>query len=39
VLAALLLGFVGMVVFGRRAVRAQEDQPLSPADLEAASVE
>jgi NCS1 family nucleobase:cation symporter-1 len=39
VLAALLIGFVGMVVFGRRAVRAQEDQPLSPADLEAASVE
>src|SRR5215211_651311 len=39
VLAALLIGFVGMLLFGRRAVRAQEDQSLSSADLEAASVE
>jgi nucleobase:cation symporter-1, NCS1 family len=36
VLAALLIGFVGMILLGRRAVRAQEDQPLSPADQEAA---
>jgi hypothetical protein len=34
-----LIGFVGMLVLGRRAVRAQEDQPLSPSDLEAASIE
>jgi nucleobase:cation symporter-1, NCS1 family len=39
VLAALLIGFVGIFVFGRRAVRAQEDQPLSSGDLEAASIE
>ena len=39
VLAALLIGFVGILVFGRRAVRAQEDQPLSSGDLEAASIE
>jgi hypothetical protein len=39
VLAALLIGFVGMLVLGRRAVRTQEDQPLSPADLEAATIE
>jgi nucleobase:cation symporter-1, NCS1 family len=36
VLAAVLIGFVGMILLGRRAVRAQEDQPLSPADQEAA---
>jgi nucleobase:cation symporter-1, NCS1 family len=36
VLAALLIGFVGMILLGRRAVRAQEDNPLSPADQEAA---
>jgi nucleobase:cation symporter-1, NCS1 family len=36
VLAALLIGFVGMILLGRRAVRAQEDDPLSPADQEAA---
>ena len=39
VLAALLIGFVGMLVLGRRAVRTQEDQPLSPVDLEAATIE
>jgi NCS1 family nucleobase:cation symporter-1 len=39
VLAALLIGFFGMLLFGRRAVRNQEDQPLSEADLEAAAVE
>ena len=39
VLAALLIGFVGILLFGRRAVRAQEDQPLSSGDLEAASIE
>jgi nucleobase:cation symporter-1, NCS1 family len=39
VLAALLIGFLGMLLFGRRAVRIQEDQPLSSADLEAAAVE
>jgi NCS1 family nucleobase:cation symporter-1 len=36
VLAALLIGFVGMILLGRRAVRAQEDNPLSPADQEVA---
>ena len=36
VLAALLIGFVGTILLGRRAVRAQEDQPLSAADQEAA---
>src|SRR5215204_3450686 len=39
VLAALLLGFVGTLVLGRRTVRAQEDQPLSNADQEAATAE
>jgi hypothetical protein len=39
VLAALLIGFVGMLVLDRRAVRAEEDQPLSAADLEAATIE
>jgi nucleobase:cation symporter-1, NCS1 family len=37
VLAALIIGFVGMLLFDRRAVRAQEEKPLSPADLEAAA--
>jgi nucleobase:cation symporter-1, NCS1 family len=36
VLAALLIGFVGMILLGRRTVRAQEDQPLSAADQDAA---
>jgi nucleobase:cation symporter-1, NCS1 family len=36
VLAALVIGFLGMLVFGRRAVRVQEEQPLSAADQEAA---
>jgi nucleobase:cation symporter-1, NCS1 family len=36
VLAALLIGFVGMILLGRRTVRAQEDQPLAPADQDAA---
>ena len=39
VLAALLIGFVGTLVLGRRAIRAEEDQPLSAADLEAATIE
>jgi purine-cytosine permease-like protein len=39
VLAALLIGFLGMLLLGRGAVRTQEDQPLLPADLEAATVE
>jgi NCS1 family nucleobase:cation symporter-1 len=39
VLAALLIGFLGMLLFGRGAVRTQEDQPLLSADLEAATVE
>ena len=39
VLAALLIGFLGMLLFGRRAVRTQEDQPLLPAALEVATVE
>src|SRR4029453_10025013 len=34
VLAALVIGFVGTLLLGRRAVRAQEGKPL--ADLEAA---
>jgi hypothetical protein len=34
VLAALLIGFVGTVVLGRRTIRAQEDKPLSAADLD-----
>jgi hypothetical protein len=39
VLAALVIGFVGTLLLGRRTVRAQEDQPLAAADLEAAVVE
>jgi hypothetical protein len=39
VLAALVIGFVGTLVLGRRPVRAQEDMPLSAADLEAVAVE
>jgi nucleobase:cation symporter-1, NCS1 family len=39
VLAALVIGFVGTLVLGRRTVRAHEDKPLSAADLEAVAVE
>jgi nucleobase:cation symporter-1, NCS1 family len=39
VLAALVLGFVGTLVLARRTVRAQEEKPLSAADLEAVAVE
>jgi nucleobase:cation symporter-1, NCS1 family len=35
VLAALVIGFVGTLVLGRRTIRAQEDKPLSTVDLEA----
>jgi hypothetical protein len=39
VLAALVIGFVGSLLLGARTVRAQEDKPLSEADLETAAVE
>jgi nucleobase:cation symporter-1, NCS1 family len=39
VLAALVIGFVGTLVLGHRTVRAQEEKPLSAADLEAVAVE
>jgi nucleobase:cation symporter-1, NCS1 family len=39
VLAALVIGFVGTLVLGRRTVRAQEDKPLSAADLEVVAAE
>ena len=39
VLAALVIGFVGTLLLGARSVRAQEEKPLSEADLEEAAVE
>jgi NCS1 family nucleobase:cation symporter-1 len=39
VLAALVIGFVGTLLLGARTVRAQEERPLSEADLEEAAVE
>jgi nucleobase:cation symporter-1, NCS1 family len=39
VLAALIIGFFGTLLLGARTVRAQEEKPLSEADLEEAAVE
>jgi nucleobase:cation symporter-1, NCS1 family len=39
VLAALIIGFFGTLLLGARTVRAQEERPLSEADLEEAAVE
>jgi nucleobase:cation symporter-1, NCS1 family len=39
VLAALVIGFLGTLLLGRRTVRAQEGKPFSGADREAAAAE
>jgi nucleobase:cation symporter-1, NCS1 family len=39
VLAALVIGFLGTLLLARRTVRAQEGQPLSDTDLDAAATE